>query len=127
MKPSPEQRAWDCSRVAHKQLRGVSITIQRGSSLTPNVVATVGFTGEQMFEGDGGFNLVTDFRDYIIDVADYKIDGVVTDPAINDRIIQVVNGKTCIFEVLHDGTGTHADHDDTNQTFWRVHTKEIEQ
>lgn len=122
---SPEQRAFDASRRVHKTLRGVSVTIKRDSDITPNVTATLGFTGEQNFEGEVGFALSTSFRDYLIDVADYVIDGVATTPALHDQIIEMVNGVTCIFEVLHDGTDTVADHDDTNQTFWRIHTKEV--
>ena len=122
---SPEQRAFDASRRSHKILRGVSVTIQRGASLTPNVTATLGFSGEQRFDNEGGFSLVTEFRDYLIDVADYKIDGVVTEPELHDRIIEVVNGRTCIFEALEDGVDDHADHDDTHQTFWRIHTREV--
>ena len=96
----------------------------RGSSLTTNVTVTVGFTGEQNFTGENGFTFGTEFRQYLIDVADYVIDGEEVEPRIHDRIIEVVNGKTVVFEVLHDGDSTVADHDDTQRTFWRVHTKE---
>lgn len=124
MKPSPEQRAFDASRRVHKQLRGRTITIKRGSNLTLNVVVTLGFTGEQNFEGEAGFAFGTEFRQYLIDVADYVVDGEVVEPEMHDEFIEVINGKTVIFEVLQDGGATEADHDDTNRTFWRVHTKE---
>jgi hypothetical protein len=109
----------------HKQLRGVTVSITRGASTTTGVTATIGFTAEDNYDDDAGFTFHTKMRDYLINVAEYKIDGVVVVPSRHDRITETIQGASVTFEVLQDQNESEADFDDRDRTYWRVHTKEV--
>ncbi len=121
---NPAYRAYLASRVAHKKIRGVSITVSRGITTSAPLTATVGFSGSTTFEADGS-TLFTKHRDYLIDVALYNVGGDPVEPARFDVITEVINGVVKTYQVTQSGADAVASKEDANLTVWRVHTKEI--
>lgn len=125
MADSPVQRAFNQSRKAQKRLSGVTITLARGLTSSSLIVATVGFSGDQVFTEDGN-TFYTRHRDYLIDVSDYDFGSGAVKPQRHDVITEVINGVPTQFEVVNDSSDDVATYDGTvNRTQWRVHTKEI--
>jgi hypothetical protein len=121
---NPAYRAYRAGRVAHKKLRGVSITVSRGLNSSAPFVATVGFSGSTTFDGDGS-TLYTKNRDYIIDVALYNIGGAAVEPVKYDTITELVNGVLRTYQVVESQGNGVSETSDADMTTWRVHTTEI--
>ncbi len=126
MSTNPTRRAYLASRIAHKKLMGVEITISRGLTTSAVLTATVGFSGTVSYDADGN-SLFARNRDYLIDVVNYKVEdgGDPVDPMRYDTITEVINGVPRTYSVLDDtGDGPYATKD-AGLTVWRVHTKEL--
>jgi len=122
---NPIQNAMNASRKVHKGLAGVSITITRGVTTSGVIVATVGFSGETIFDGEGG-TFYTKHRDYLIDVSEYAlVSGTPIKPERHDVITEDLNGVIRTFAVVSTGTDEVSTYDDKDRIWWRVHTKEI--
>ena len=121
---NPAYRAYRAGRVAQKIVRGVTVTVGRGTYVSAPLTATVGFSGSMSFEADGS-TLYTKNRDYIIDKADYVIEGSVVEPKAYDIITEVINGEVKTFQVAESQGNGVAESADANATVWRIHTKEI--
>jgi len=120
---NPAYRAYRAGRVAQKIVRGVTITVSRGTDVSAPFTATVGFSGSMSFETDGS-TLYTKNRDYIIDKDMYTVNGVVVEPAKYDVITEVMNGEVKTFKVVESQGNGVAESADADSTVWRVHTKE---
>lgn len=122
---NPIQRAFDSSRIAHKSLGGVDVTISDGVSTSGVVTATLGFSGDYVFDGASNTSHYTKSRAFLIDVSDYDVGAGPISPVRGHIITQTVNGVVSTFEVV-DFSGDGPDnYDDTNRTIWRCNTKEI--
>ncbi len=121
---NPAYRAYLAARVAHKKIRGVSITVSRGLNTSAPLTATVGFSGSTTFDADGS-QLFTKNRDYLIDVALYNVGGDAVEPARYDIITEVIGGVVRRYQVTQNGADDVASKEDADLTVWRVHTKEI--
>jgi hypothetical protein len=121
---NPIQNAMNASRKVHKGLGGVSITITRGVTTSGAIVATVGFSGETVYE-DNGSSTYTKHRDYLIDVSEYAlVSGTPLLPERHDIITESVNGVVSEFEVVSSTSDGVSNYDDKDRIWWRVHTKE---
>jgi len=120
---NPVQRAFNASRTTHKTIMGVSVTITRGDDVSDPVTATIGFSGDMTYDGDGTAHY-TKHRAFLIDVADYDVGNGPTNPQRHDVIKQLVNGNLLEFEVFENLGNSVINYDDTDRTWWRVATKE---
>ena len=122
--PTPEQNAYNASRRIHRTLRGISVTITSDGLTSDVVTAMLGFSGDMLYD-EGGTQLGTRHRAYIIRVDEYDVGNGPQEPQRHDIITQVIDGQSLTFEVV-EANGTHAAvYDDTNRTYWRVNTKEL--
>lgn len=121
---NPIQNAMIASRKSHKTLGGVEITISRGVTTSGVVVATIGFSGETVYEEDGT-TYYTKHRDYLVDVVDYKTTGSALSPQRHDVITESLGGVVHTFEVVSASNDGPDNYDDVDRIMWRVHTKEL--
>lgn len=84
--------------------------------------ATIGKTLGEQDAGDG-LILRTEIRDYLIDVADLKIDGQNFLPERGDQIIEVDEGERFTYEVLPIGNQKPWRYSDPFRLKLRIHTK----
>ena len=124
---TPVQKARLASRAAIKKLDPRSITITRDGDESSATVATIGETRTEDYRDDNVL-IVVRFRDYLIDVGDYRIDvgGIesVAIPVAGDFIKETIIGTVRYFEVLADGGSDEYRAHDRDGNTWRVHTKE---
>ena len=110
-------RAWLPAQL--KLAAAVSVTYARGANsinLTPIVGRTV-FASNM----DGGARIEFGERDYLIFASDMASLGV---PAEGDRITEVIDGLTSVFEVVPPATGEPAWRwSDPGHTTYRIHMK----
>lgn len=105
---------------AAKKAAGVSITYTRSASVLP-IEAVVGRTVFASNSLDGPRVEYGD-RDYLIEAADLTIG----EPAIGDRITQIIDGVSRVFEVMTPGTGEPAWRwSDPANTTYRIHCKRV--
>ena len=121
---NPIEKAFKASRASEKKLAGVSVTVRRDSYVSDMFIATVADTQIEEYQSD---NTVTSnrSRDYIIDVDDYLVNGVCVTPVPGDVINEVINGKSCRFEVLALAGEQPYSFMDRSRMVLRVHTKEV--
>lgn len=99
-----------------------SITYKRGSSAV-RVPATI---GRSTFEDAGGDQSLVRYesRDYLIDVQDLKLDGILTEPQAGDQIVEGVDASDGFtYEVMTvpgEGVWRYADQ---YRLAFRIHTK----
>lgn len=105
-----------------------SVTIARGPEETPGVAATVGRT-EHPTSLEFGIVSMRESRDYLINAADYVLDGVEVLPDRGDRITETdAAGNTFVYEVLPFGDDEqHFRFADRYRTRLRIHTKLVDQ
>lgn len=122
---NPINNAISAARGAQKSLAGVALVLSRSGAAgdTDIALATVGETRVEDFFEDGSVVSVR-VRDFLIDAADYLIDGVEVPPTVGDLITQEINGRSVVFQVLPAGAEREYRRSDREGTFWRVHTKE---
>jgi len=100
-----------------------SVTYTRGA-FTVTVSASVGKTNFLTDDGTG-MQINYESRDFIIATADLILNGALTEPQRNDKIVQVLNGKTCTFEVVAPGSEKEWVYSDPSRATLRIHTKLI--
>ncbi len=121
---NPIRRAFNAHRKVHQTLAGVEITATRGINSSAVILATVGFTGETIFD-EMGTTTFTKHRDYLVDATDYDFGSGAIEPQRHDIITEVINGVPCTFEVVSANGDKPANYDNRDRTLWRLHTKEI--
>lgn len=112
-------RARDWLNSKLKSSAGVTVTYTR-ASLSVSVVAV---SGRTVFVStiEGGPRVEFGDRDFLIAVADLEDFG---EPAIGDRIREVIDSTVRVFEVCTPGTGEPAwRYSDTGFGVYRIHTK----
>jgi hypothetical protein len=89
------------------------------------VAATVGKT---TFDIDDGYGVVErwESRDFLIAAADLVLDGIAVLPAAGDRIREVQDGRTFVYEVLAPGKEPCWRYSDPYRMTLRIHTKQVE-
>ena len=107
-----------------KQVAGVTVTYQRGSSSIAGLTATVYFHEYELADQDG-FVTVVKSRDYILHAADLELAGSQITPRSGDRIIETINAVSHTFEVVPLGTLKEHEPLDTDGVLLKVHTKRI--
>lgn len=104
---------------------GRTVTYTRGAAsatVTPWVGRTL-FAREP--QEPGGAAVVWGDRDYLLPVADLATAGFAL-PARGDRITEVVNGVTAVFEVIQPDTGEPEwRYSDQTRQVYRLHTKRV--
>jgi hypothetical protein len=113
---------WEASK--RKAYRSATVSIKRGASTTTGVTAAIGST-RLVAADSNGVMFEERVRDYIIDVADYRISGVAVEPNENDRIIDSSSGTTLTFQVLPEPGGAEKRWSDPYGIAWRIHTKQV--
>ena len=111
-------RSWIGSSVA--AAAGVSISYTRGAT-TLSLTAIVGRT---VFRSNNDQGAVIQFgdRDYLIEATALTFG----EPALGDRIAEVIDGATSTFEVITPDTGEPAWRwSDPSHTRWRIHVKQV--
>ncbi|HMO16234.1 MAG TPA: hypothetical protein PKD64_18960 [Pirellulaceae bacterium] len=88
------------------------------------VSATVGRT---VFEQDDGAGAIirTEVRDYLIDTEELVLAGVQVLPERGDRIEEIQEGATFVYEVMPIGKEPHWRYSDPYRRTLRIHTKHI--
>lgn len=107
-----------------KASASVEVTLRRGASATPNLKATIGRTTFEEQQGEEVFHRF-ESRDYIIQVNDYQIAGVATEPQAGDTFDEVRNGKTYRYQIMSDGFESQWRFSDPFKKAYRIHTKQI--
>jgi hypothetical protein len=125
--PTPVEKAILAARGPQKRISGRRVVLRRyvgGVEKTGYVeAATVGETTSQEFVTEE-MAVTVRYRDYLIDVKDYIIDGEVTDPQPDDQIDETIGGLVVTFQVLPN-SGEPNRYSDMTRTTWRLHTKEV--
>lgn len=104
---------------------GVEITYTRGvsSQTTTAVVGRTVFTQNTL--GAPGPAVIFGDRDYLIPVANLTLTGPAV-PKDGDRITEVIDGATLVFEVKSPITGEPVwRYSDPGRTRYRIHTKRV--
>lgn len=122
---TPIERAILAARAPQKRVSGRRVILRRyinGVAKLGYAVATVGETRSEEYTSEEMAILVR-YRDYLIDVKDYIIDGELTEPQPDDQIDETIDGMVVTFQILpHAGEPNR--HSDSTRTVWRLHTKE---
>ena len=119
---NPIKLARRISRQAHLRAAGVLVQIERGSEKSEFITATVGYS--KSFENVDNVVLSYRTKDYLINVADYIIDGTLTTPQVGDYIVETLDGDKTYFEVDHDTSMDQYEYTDAERRVYRIHTKE---
>ena len=121
---NPVRKAFKAHRKVHKDLAGVEITVSRGLNTSSVISATVGFTGETLFD-EFGATTFTKHRDYLVDIADYDFGSGEVEPQRHDIVTEVINGVPVTFEIVSANGDKPSNYDNRDRTIWRLHAKEI--
>jgi hypothetical protein len=118
--PNLFEKARDWLPAAVQAAAGVSVTYARGvtSLAITAVVGRTAFASNQM----GGPRIEWGDRDYLITVEDLTIG----EPAIGDRVTEVIDGTSIVFELVTPDTGEPAwRYSDPQRTVYRLHMKRV--
>lgn len=121
---TPIQAATQAARAARKVVSGLPIVIRRGAFETPVAFATVGETRTEDLV-DGTLVVSVRYRDFFVDVADYRIDGDEVAPQVDDKIVQTINGRSVVFQVVPLPGEREYRRSDRSGFVWRIHTREV--
>jgi len=100
---------------------GVSVTYSRVGETALTLTAVPGRT---VFSStlDGTAKIEFGDRDYLVESADLTYG----EPALGDRITEVIDGTTTVFEIVTPNTGEPAWRwSDPAHTRWRIHMKKV--
>ena len=102
----------------------VSLVYARGGL---SATLTTAWVGRTLFAGSTTSVARVEWgeRDYLIPVASLILGGVAVTPAKNDRITEVIGGKTVIFELLTPTGEPPWRYSDQARTLYRVHCKRV--
>lgn len=129
MVESPVHRVYRSSREAVKRLAGCRVTLRRFDGIggvKTGVVerAVLGETRTTDFV-ENNIAVVVRFRDFLIDVSEYVIDGLEVIPQVDDQVEMEVNGSIRRYQVLPAPGEGEYERSDRLGIVWRVHTREI--
>ena len=115
----------DWLRTTLQDNASVSVTYTRGAySVTLDVVL-----GQTRFASNSPNKARVEYsdRDYLITAAELVLNGSVVDPADGDRITEVVNGTSMIFEIMppRNTDEPAARPSGPDRQTWRVHCKRV--
>lgn len=118
------ERALAIGQKAGAKLTAVDLTYTRaGSDPLENLK---GSQGQKLWKTQepGRPVVMVKSVDFIVQVADLVIDGLETEPALNDRITRQIGSRNYVYRVLPMGKDIPLfDYSDTGQTVYRIHTK----
>ena len=103
---------------------GESVTYTRGS----DSVSLTAWVGRTLFATQSvGSTARVEWgeRDYLIPVADLVLATVAVTPRKGDRISQVIDGDTLVFEIVAPGNEPSWRYSDPGRTLYRVHCKRV--
>lgn len=109
--------------AAIRQAAGVTVTIRRNGIASAPVTAVRG-SSEFIRESDENGSASWRTLDYLIAVADYVIDGVVTQPQGGDLIEEAIGGIVATSEVVLN-PGEKPTLSDSGETQYRIHTQRV--
>lgn len=121
---NPIQAATKAARGSRKEISGLSIVLRRGTSETSICRATVGETRVDNYLEEG-VSVSVRYRDFLIDVDDYRIDGRKVEPSIDDQIEQEIDGVTVTFQAVPLPGSREFRRSDRSGYVWRVHCREV--
>lgn len=108
-----------------KSQAGETVAIRRAEYTTEEVTAIVGSSRFEDASAEG-LKVRVRIRDYLVDVADYVINGVAVEPQPGDEILQELDGQTRVFEISSPGSSEPPwRYSDSLQTRYRIHTREV--
>ncbi len=107
-----------------RQATGKMVTYRRGL-VTCDLTAVV---GRSEFESQGDYGVVTkvESRDYLVAVADLRLDDQQIYPMSGDRIEERFGETLVAYEVMAFGNEPCYRYSDPGRTTLRIHTKQIE-
>ncbi len=96
----------------------------RRDDLSVQMPATVAAT---RFEVDDGTGIVVgqEMRDYLIAAADLVLEGEQVLPERGDEIVEVLDGRTHVYEAMDLGPDRHYRFCDPDRKTLRIHTKHV--
>ena len=121
---NPIRNARRTSRQAHLNLGGIYVQIERDGQKSEPIRVTVGYAKNFEQDNTGGYYAYRT-RAYIINVADYSIDGVLLEPQVGDYILETIDAQVRRFEVDHDTAEPEMTHPDAARQEYRINTKEV--
>lgn len=101
---------------------GGTVEIHRGASSTTRVTAEPIVRDYEVIDSDGIVTTVH-VRDYVIDVANYQIATLVTDPRDGDRIKETIGDDVHVFEVVPIADRQCREWVGMSKPQWVIHTK----
>lgn len=105
---------------------GVTIRIRRNGVSNPPITAIVDEVEEKSQESIPNTTIVAGNRTYDIAVADYKIQGQVSDPKQGDELLETINGRECRHAVMRQSNDVPAfEKSDSDGERWIVRTKRV--
>ena len=102
-----------------------AVTYTRGG-VSASVAAMVGLSTWESVDAGGGILERVETRDYIIRVADLRLDGTAVEPAAGDRIAESIGSQTVTYEVMAPADEQPWRYADGYAQQYRIHTKRID-
>lgn len=103
------------------------VTYTRARTL--HVVTLSPWVGRTLFATSreaGGASVAWGDRDYLVPRDQLRVGGVEFEPDDGDRLVEVIGGVACTFEVMKPDTGEPAWRwSDTGETTYRLHVKKV--
>jgi len=103
---------------------GTSVRIKRRGVAGEPVTAEVVIRENQVIDDESGL-LKVQSRDYLIDVANYQVDGQVVEPRKGDIILETIGGCDYEFEFLPIGNRPAYEWADVRGQRWLIRTKKV--
>lgn len=114
----------ELTRNALRAIQGVSATITRGNVKSKPLIVILGRV-DAVVTVDKNVRLESKAQEILIHAAEYKLAGVVSEPAANDRITVTIQGKPVDFDVRPIANHKCFDFSNPEGTELRVHTKRV--
>lgn len=105
---------------------GTTVTLRRGSLETTLVPTVLGSQLLKITAEEGTSQTVRTDKDFFILATEYLIDAAAVEPERGDRITEVIDGVTAVYEVLPYGDEKEFRWADEFRKVYRIHTKRIE-
>ena len=120
MSPDLLEQSQEWLTSMNRIFRSRQVIYARGAQ-TKEVPALVGKTVFKVDKGYGLFERV-EARDFLIEAADLEEFG---EPERGDRVMDTLNGKVELFEVMSPGGEPHFRYSDPYRKVFRIHTKHV--
>ena len=106
-----------------KATHGVTVVYSRGA-VSATLTAVVGRTVFSRNTPNGAAVEIGE-RDYLINVADLVLSGSAVEPVKGDRITEVINGISLVFEIVPPLGEPAWRYSDPSRTKYRLHMKKV--